>query len=149
MVDASGYGGNPFLTLLGTELEDWSDGHVRVGLPLRPELLNRSGVVHGGVLAALLDHVGGLSGMYCTVPGNRRYGMTISLTTNYLRQSRSGRLTAVGARISGGRKIFYARSEVMTETGEVLAAGSSVHRYRSGSEGPEGTPHHPTRGMEG
>jgi uncharacterized protein (TIGR00369 family) len=148
MADASGYGGNPFLALLGTELEEWSDGHVRVGLELRPELLNRSGVVHGGVLATLLDHAGGLSGLHCTVTGNRRYGMTISLTTHFLRQSRAGRLTAIGHRISSGRKIFYARSEVMTEAGEVLAAGSSVHRYRSGSETPEGTPHHPMRGVE-
>ncbi len=140
------YGGNPFLELLGTKVEEWSDGNVRVGLVLRPELLNRSGVVHGGVLATLLDHVGRLSGLNCTVPGNRRYGMTLSLTTNFLKQSQSGKLMTVGRRISSGRKIFYARSDVLTEAGEILATGSSVHRYRSGSESPEGTALHPTRG---
>ena len=111
-------------------------------------LLNRSGVVHGGVLATLLDHAGGLSGMHCTVPGNRRYGMTLSLTAHYLKQGKAGKVSAIGQRVSGGRKIFYARSEVIAEDGEILASGSSVHRYRSGSENPEGTPDHPSKGKE-
>jgi uncharacterized protein (TIGR00369 family) len=133
------YSESPFLGLVETTLEEWRDGYVRIGLVLRREHLNRSGVVHGGVLATLLDHAGGMSGLHCTVPGNRRYGMTLSLTSNFLAQSHAGKLTATGERESAGTKIYFARSEVRTDTGIVVATGSSVHRYRSGSESPEGS----------
>ncbi len=128
------YSDSPFLALLETALEEWGEGHASVGLLLRPHHLNRSGVVHGGVLATLLDHAGGLSGLHCSVPGRKRYGMTLSLTTSYLRQSRAGKLTAVGRRVSGGSKIYFATSEVRTDTGDLLATASGVYRYRSGSE---------------
>ena len=129
---------SPFLAFVDTTLEEWRDGYARIGLLLRPHHLNRSGVVHGGVLAAQLDHAGGFCGLYCTVPGNRRYGMTLSLTSNFQWQSRAGKLIAIGERVSGGSKMYFSRSEVRTATGIVVATGSSVHRYRSGSESPEG-----------
>lgn len=132
------YSGSPYLTFLGTNLEEWRDGYACIGLVLQPHHLNRSGVVHGGVLAALLDHSCGFSGLYCTVPVNRRYGMTLSLTSNYLAQEKAGKLVAIGERIRSGKSIYHARSEVRTESGVVLAAGTGVFRYRSGSERPQG-----------
>jgi uncharacterized protein (TIGR00369 family) len=131
---------SPFLSYLGTELLEWSDGHVRIGLQLRPHHLNRSGVVHGGVLAALMDHGGSFSGLYCTVSGNRRYSMTLSLTSNYLGQDRSGYLTVIGERTGGGKSIYFARTEVLSQAGVRLASSASVHRYRKGSEPIEGVP---------
>jgi uncharacterized protein (TIGR00369 family) len=131
---------SPFLRFVDTRLEEWRDGYARIGLVLRPHHLNRSGVVHGGVLATLLDHAGGLSGLHCSVPGNRRCGMTLSITSNFLGQSRAGKLIAIGERGSAGKKIYFARSEVRTDTGVILATGSGIYRYRSGSESPEGVP---------
>jgi uncharacterized protein (TIGR00369 family) len=128
------YSNSPFLELLDTTLDEWRDGYVRLGLVLKPFHLNRSGVVHGGVLATLLDHAGGFSGLYTDVPGKRRLGMTLSLTSNYIAQSRAGTLVIVGERVSGGRKIYYSRSEVRTDAGVLLANGTGVYRYRSGSE---------------
>jgi uncharacterized protein (TIGR00369 family) len=131
---------SPFLEMLGTRVEEWRDGYVRIVLDLKPHHLNRAGVVHGGVLATLLDHAGGFCGLYCTKPGNRRYGMTLSLTTNFIAQSRGGRLTAIGQRTTAGRRIYFTQTEVRDEAGTVLATGTSVHRFRSGSESPEGVP---------
>jgi uncharacterized protein (TIGR00369 family) len=131
---AGHYADSPFLEFLETRLEEWRDGWVRIGLVLKPFHLNRSGVVHGGVMATLLDHAGGFCGLYSDIPGQKRRGMTLSLTANYLKQSRTGKLIAFGERVSGGRKIFYARSEVQAEDGAVLANGTGVYRYRSGSE---------------
>jgi uncharacterized protein (TIGR00369 family) len=132
------YSGSPFLAMLNTTVEEWRDGYARIGLILERKHLNRSGVVHGGVLATLLDHTGGFCGLYCTVPGNRRYGMTLSLTTNYVGQSAGGRLFAIGERVSGGGRIYHSRTEVRTDGDLVVATGSGVYRYRSGSEKPEG-----------
>jgi uncharacterized protein (TIGR00369 family) len=131
---------SPFLELLGTRVEEWRDGYVRIALDLQPHHLNRAGVVHGGVLATLLDHAGGFCGLYCTVPGNRRYGMTLSLTTNFLAQCGSGRLTAIGQRTTAGRRLYFTQTEVRDQAGVLLATGSSVHRFRGGSESAEGVP---------
>jgi uncharacterized protein (TIGR00369 family) len=134
------YSDSPFLTFIGTKLIEWRDGYARIRLDLQPHHLNRSGVCHGGLLSALMDHGGAFSGLYCTVPGNKRYSMTLSLSANFLAQSRSGSLFVTGERMSGGRKIYFASTEVKTDEGLLVAASTSVHRYRSGSEAPEGLP---------
>ena len=131
---------SPFLEMLGTRIEEWRDGYVRISLVLRPEHLNRAGVVHGGLLATLLDHGGGACGLYCAVPGNARYGMTLSLTCNFIAQTNTGVLTTVGRRTAGGRKIYFAQTEVLDADGKAIASGTSVHRFRSVSEAPEGVP---------
>lgn len=139
MTSADHYSDSPFLQMLDTRLDEWRDGFARIKLQLQPFHLNRSGVVHGGVLAALLDHAGGMSGLHCSVPGNRRYGMTLSLTSNFIGQARAGFIIATGTRVSSGRKVFYANSEVRTDDGVILASGTGVYRYRGGSETHEGT----------
>ena len=140
-LDATGaYNDSPFLRHLNPVVEEWRDGYVRIGLRLRFELLNRSGVVHGGVLATMLDNAGGFAGLYCTVPGNKRYAVTLSLNTSFVAQSSSGKLIVVGERQSSGRRIFFSNASVHTEEGLLVATGSGVYRYRSGSETPEGGP---------
>ena len=131
---------SPFLEMLGTKIEEWRDGYARISLVLRPEHLNRAGVVHGGLLATLLDHGGGVCGLYCAVPGHARYGMTLSLTCNFIAQTNTGVLTTIGRRTAGGRKIYFAQTEVLDANGTAIASGTSVHRFRGGSESPEGVP---------
>lgn len=131
---------SPFLRMIGVRLIEWRDGLARVRVEIQPHLLNRSGVVQGGVLATLLDNSAGLSGMWCNTPGNKRFGMTLSLTISYIGQAKSGAMIATGTRTAGGSKIFFADSEVRTEGGVLLARGSGVFRYRSGSESVEGRP---------
>jgi uncharacterized protein (TIGR00369 family) len=138
--DQPHYSESPFLDYVGTRLEEWRDGYARLSLVLQHHHLNRAGVVHGGLLSTLIDHAGGFSGLYCSVPGNRRYGMTLSMTCNFLAQSKTGVLTVIGERVTGGSKIYFAKTEVYTDAGLLVANGNSVHRYRGGSEKIEGQP---------
>jgi uncharacterized protein (TIGR00369 family) len=135
---------NPFIDLLGVRFEHWEEGYVRTRLDLRPDHQNRSGVVHGGILTSLLDHVGSFSGLYCATPGRARFCVTLSLTCNFVGQSKSGGIVAVGRRTAGGRNIYFAQSEILDLDGLVLATGTSVHRYRKGSEDPQGVPVKPS-----
>jgi uncharacterized protein (TIGR00369 family) len=121
-------------------LAEWEPEHAVLTLEILPRHLNRSGVVHGGVLATLLDTVGGFAGTYCTVPGNKRGAVTLSLTTTFLSQSSSGTLRAVGRRRGGGRKIFMVTCEVFDDQDKLIAIGEGTYRYRSGGENPEGVP---------
>lgn len=129
---------SPFIRLIGATIEDWRDGFVRLDLQLRPEHLNRSGVVHGGLLSTLLDHAAGLSCLFCPEPGRRRNGMTLTLTTTYVAQARTGRVMVVGERVKAGRSIFFARSEARADDGTLLATATGAYKFRRGSEAPEG-----------
>ena len=140
MAEPQYYSDSPFLDLLGTKVEEWRDGYARISLVLKPEHLNRAGVVHGGVLATLLDHGGGFCGLFCDVPGNARYGMSLSLTCNFISQTRSGRLEVIGRRTAAGTKIYFAETKIVDGDGATIATGSSVHRFRSGSESSSGVP---------
>lgn len=114
----------------GFRLVDWSDGAAVLALDLAARHLNRSGVVHGGVLAAMLDVAMGYSGVY-PVDGAPRWSVTLSLTTSFIGQARAGRLTARGRRIGGGRQIYFAEGEVRDAEGALLAAGQATFRLRN------------------
>jgi uncharacterized protein (TIGR00369 family) len=126
--------------LLDMHTVEWTEGFARTELELKPHHLNASGVVHGGVLMTMLDSVSGRCGLYCNTPNNRRYGMTVSMTCNFTGQSRTGKLIGTARRTAGGTRTYFTTVEIHTGKGDLVATGSGVHRYRSGSETIEGVP---------
>jgi uncharacterized protein (TIGR00369 family) len=132
--------GSPFNDLIGFEIADWREDHVELGLTLAERHLNRSGVLHGGVLSTLIDVAGGLAGCHCPVEGNVRRALTLSLTVNFTGQTRSGAIRVIGRKRAGGRKVYFASMEVLDDQGTLLALGEGTFRYRRGSESPEGLP---------
>ena len=129
-----------FRDLVGYRLVDWRDGHARLELPLDARHLNRSGVIHGGVMTTMMDAAGGYAGTWCAVPGNVRRCVTVSMDAKFLGQARNGRIFATAERRGGGQRIFFSRIEVTDEAGALLAMGDGVYRLRRGSEALEGIP---------
>lgn len=133
MTDAIGYH-----DLLGVEVVEWREGYARLAVRLVPQLLNRAGILHGGVLLAMLDEAGAMSGVWCSVPENVRSSVTVDLTGSFTGQSKTGMVFATGELVSHGRSLYFTRSEVRDEAGRVLAYGTSTHKWRRGSETVEG-----------
>lgn len=129
-----------FQRLLGMQIVEWGDDHAVVELVIGEQHLNRSGIVHGGVLTSLLDTALSLAGLYCPVPGHVRRGMTLSLTSTFIAPARAGVLRAVGRRRGGGRATFMASGEVLDEAGSVVAMGEGAFRVRRDSQSLEGVP---------
>jgi len=136
--------GSAFNEIIGFRITDWREDYVELGLELQPMHLNRSGVVHGGVLATLIDAAGGFAGCYCRVPGNIRRALTLAMNTQFTGQAQAGLIKAVGRKTAGGRKIFFASIEVFSAAGDLIAVGQGTYRYRTGSETLDGSPAEPS-----
>ncbi len=129
-----------FREVLPFTIEEWSDGRAVVVLPLTDQHLNRSRIVHGGVLASMLDFAMGFCGLYCPYRGRWRKSVTINLSTTYLATATGPSLRAVGTRIGGGRKIYMTRGEVYDAAGTLCAMGEGSFKLRAGSETLHGEP---------
>ncbi len=93
--------------------------------------MNRSGRLHGGVLATVIDAACGFAGCYQAPPGQGRRAMTLALNTQYIGPVPVGtRLTASARRSGGGRRIFFSTCEVCDQDGRLVATGSATYRYR-------------------
>jgi uncharacterized protein (TIGR00369 family) len=114
---------------LGLRIAEWRTDFARLELTLEDWHLNRSGVVHGGVLATMLDATLGFSGIYTGVPGRARRAVTLTMTTSYLGQVKSGVLSCVARRRGGGKTIYMATGEVLDDAGALIALGEGTFRY--------------------
>ncbi|HYG91376.1 MAG TPA: PaaI family thioesterase [Azospirillum sp.] len=119
-----------FNKLLGVRLVEWTPKQAVLELTIRPELHNRSGILHGGVVASMIDAVGGFAGGYTGEPGRIRPALTLSLTTSYTGQATGGVVRATARKRGGGRQIFVATVEVADADGQVIAVGEGTYRYR-------------------
>ena len=123
---------SPMQELIGFEMTGWKAGWARIEVPLHPHLGNRQGLPHGGVHATLLDTAMGYAGCYTGDPARRQMALTLSLTVNYLSRPKGLRLIAEARQTGGGRSSFFAEGVVTDDTGEIIARGSGVFRYRRG-----------------
>lgn len=87
------------------------------GLLAGEQHLNPAGVVHGGMLTALLDH--GLSAIAWEALG-RRACVTVQLDTHFLMAARAGQFLEVRGRV------VRAASSLVFMDGELSVAGNAV-----------------------
>lgn len=125
---------------LGMKILDWKDGEVTVAIDVQDWMRNRTGIVHGGVTATLIDAAAGYAGNFCPHPGRRRLSSTLSLTTSYVAPGKGGRIIARAKVKGGGRTIYASSVEVSDDNGTLIAIGEGVFKYFKGSETPEGVP---------
>ena len=127
-----------FNKLVGYRLAEWELDRAAVELDMTEGHLNGLGVAHGGVLVAALDYCLGMSGSYQPPPAERRWCMTITLTTNFISPLK-GRLLRTDARLTGGGKtIFFAEGEITDEDGTLVASATGSFRRLSKKPDPPG-----------
>jgi uncharacterized protein (TIGR00369 family) len=106
------------------EVDEASHGRVTIGWEARAEHLNLQGLVHGGVLATLLDTAMGLALRSALDPGRRH--VTIEMGVHYLRPAHPGRLRAHGRVVRIGREIAFAEAEVVDAQDRPLARATGT-----------------------
>lgn len=120
---------NPFLEKLGVELTAWSPGYAEMRLDISPELGNRTGRIHGGVICTLLDAVCGYCGLYAPPDQPILRSVTLSLTTNFISSGDGAALVAKGYIERKGRSVFFARGEVWLDDNELVATAMGSFKY--------------------
>ncbi|MGY1709448.1 PaaI family thioesterase [Geodermatophilus sp. SYSU D00758] len=112
----------PLHRWLGLALADPADPRAGIVLPVGPPALNNAGVLHGGIVAALLD----VAAYVRLLPdlGAEENAVTHDATSSLLRGVGEGARVLLRAEVvRRGRTLAFLRSEA-TVDGEVVAMGS-------------------------
>jgi uncharacterized protein (TIGR00369 family) len=118
-----------FQRAMGYRLSEWKEGSAVLVMEVGPRHLNRAEVVHGGILASLIDTACGFAGTYAEIPGTQPRVSTLTLNTCFVAPARQGPLRAAGRVRGGGRSIFFAQAEVFDGNGTLVAYGEGSFRF--------------------
>ena len=128
-----------FPNLVGLEFEDVRVDYARARIPFRTELNQPAGVVHGGVLATLIDTVvvPAIASAYELIP----VMLTIDMQIRYLGAVRETDVVAEGWITKRGKSIVFCQAEVRDGNGEPVAEGWMTYRViQAPPSQPEGIP---------
>ena len=100
-------------------------GVVTLGFTPRPEHIGFEGIVHGGVIATVLDEVM----VWAATWAGRRFCVCGELTTRFRREAAVGRVLVVTAKVESNRpRLLVTSAEVRdAESGELVATGTAKY----------------------
>ena len=130
----------PFNNFLGIKIErfDWEGASVRIDM--RPELVGNflHGILHGGVIASVLDFQGGLTAFLSLlkrmeeVPDAEKIARlskfgTIDLRVDYLRPGKGKSFQAEATVLRTGNRVAVTRMELHNDEGVLIAVGTGTY----------------------
>jgi uncharacterized protein (TIGR00369 family) len=109
---------------LGFTLEKAERGHVEFSLPVRREMTNPFGGLHGGMMGVIVDECIGWAVVTLDLP--TRY-TTTGLHIDFLLAAREGEtVRAVSEVIRHGKRTIYVECSVYGESGKLIARANST-----------------------
>lgn len=114
-----------FPNLVGIQLEEIRRDYARMSLPWRPELNQPQGLIHGGVVATLIDTVV-VPAIGSAYQGPRRFA-TIEMSVRYLNTIRQENLVAEGWVTKRGSRVVFCEVEVRTASAVKVAVGNLIY----------------------
>lgn len=114
---------------LGYQLTAFEQDFCALIQPMTPQIMNRNGIPHGGVLSTLLDTAMGFAGCYVGPNAEPHRVMTLNLSVNFIAQATGTTLHTQGRRIGGGRKTYFAESSITDDAGTLIATATGVFKY--------------------
>ena len=130
----------PFNRYLGLHADTIDENGAVVHFDMRDELIGnfQHGILHGGVISATLDVVGGMAAMVTAVLRESsieesiqrlRPTSTIDLRVDYLRPGAGPRFTARGFTLRAGRRVAVTRMELQNDDDDLIAVGTGTYIY--------------------
>jgi 1,4-dihydroxy-2-naphthoyl-CoA hydrolase len=109
-----------FDRLYGLEIVSMDDGEVRARVPVRPEILQPAGLVHGGLFAAMAESMASIA-TYLAVHEQGRTAVGQSNQTTFLRPITSGTIHATARARHRGRTTWVWEVDVTDDDGRLCA----------------------------
>ncbi len=121
----------PFFKLIGLDVLDVAPGWSKTRVAWRPDLTQPFGVMHGGVIASLID-TGIAHALLLTEPFQRLRRengalVSVDLRVKYLRPVSEGWITCESTVVRLGRQVIHAESVVTNEAGKEVARGDAIY----------------------
>jgi uncharacterized protein (TIGR00369 family) len=115
----------PFLRHLGIELVEFSEGIAVMKMPMKNELRQPYGLLHGGATASLIDTAMAFA-VVATI-GDEEKATTVDLTVHYLRPVVDETSICTAKTIRAGRRLITVSAEVSDENGRLIATALSTY----------------------
>jgi len=113
---------SPCAMFLGMKLEELSEGYAKVKLELREEFLNWDNMIHGGIIATLLDQAFGCA---CNTMDNIH--VAIQMNIHFLSAAPVGENIYAESRIiRAGKRVGASEMTVSDSEGKVIARASGA-----------------------
>lgn len=113
--------------LLGLRLATGPDG-ARVTMQVGPDHTNRHGMMHGGLIATVLDTAMGATASWLRGEGGAIPFSTITMTVNFVAPMPMGQIIAEGRVIGGGFKTVFVEARAHSETGTLVAQATGTFK---------------------
>jgi uncharacterized protein (TIGR00369 family) len=117
----------PFSRELGIEVIEWGQGRAVIALDTQARLMNRRGVLHGGVIATLADMALSLA-WRGAAPDGVPAG-TLNLSVNFVAPA-VGRLIAEGRLLQMTGGCAFCEATIADAAGALVATAQAVFRVR-------------------
>ncbi len=114
------------MTLLGASLEHVGDGEVRIALPFREDLVQQTGTLHAGVIAAIADNACGYAAL-SKMPDGANV-LSVEFKLNLLAPAAGSRFVASARVIRAGRTLTVVSADVLADGAPVATMLATMIR---------------------
>lgn len=121
----------PFNKLLGLKLDSVDHGHAAMRFDFQEQLIGNfvERTLHGGVIATVLDTVGGIAVLSTQNLEEQRRGMgTVDMRVDFLRPGRGKYFVGRAEVIRPGRILVSTRMELVNDEDTLIAIGQAIYR---------------------
>ena len=115
----------PFAKLLGIKLDAVEPGDATLSLQIRDDFKQNAGVVHGGVIASLIDSATAFAIVPLLKADERT--TTVDLTISYLRPLVAGGMVARAKVLRAGQRLIVVSADLVDDAGNLAATALSTY----------------------
>lgn len=115
----------PLLHLYGAEVNALERGYIELKVAVKDFMLRTSGIVNGGVLAALADSAAGYA--LSTMDESLPFLLTVEFKINFLMAAQGDLILASGRVLKNGKTLGVAQSDLyMVHSGEKIQVATAL-----------------------
>lgn len=124
---------DPFFRLLGVRFHDAGPDTATLALTFRADLVQPTGILHGGLHGILIDSA--IAQALLTRIRPAFSVVTVHLDTKYFAPVRSGEVFATATVVRQGKRIAHGEATVQDDAGTLIARGWGVFAVTGGARG--------------